>query len=237
MRASRARIGFDGPVTFSVRRAATAALALAALAPLAACSGGPEIHPGAAAVVDGDTITMASVDSLAAQLCTLEEPGLEQQGAVLPMGLLRSVAVESLVTDALLPLFADEVGIDMTAVRRGVRDQVEKVLADAPASLRDEARERLQMEGERRAVLDTIGGAAGGASPQAGALGAQVFAAWRADQEVTIDPRFGAVDLDALQWDGANGSLSIPADTAADPLDQDAVKALPADQSCGAPRG
>lgn len=222
-------------VSSSVRRVALAALALATLAPLAACSGGPDLHPGDAAVVDGHAIRLATVDDYADDFCSLEAPGLAQQGAVLPMALLRSVAVEALVSDELLPAFAKAAGIDLTDVRRGVRDEVRTSLAEVPADLKGAATKRFELEGARRAVLELAGRRGAASAEQATALGAQLFNAWRAKQDVTIDPRFGRVDLDRLQWDGANGSLSVPVDDAPGALDQKAAAALPADQRCGTP--
>ncbi|TCJ28613.1 hypothetical protein [Nocardioides jejuensis] len=220
-----------------VRRVALAALALAAVSATSACSGGPALHPGDAAVVDGHAIRLTTVDDLAADFCTLEEPGLAQQGAVLPMALLRSAAAETLVTDALLPAFAKEVGIDMATVRDGVRKEAAKQAATLPEDIRSVATARLELEGARQAVLQLVGQAGAQSPDQAVALGAQLFKAWRAKQHIDLDPRFGAVDLDALQWDGANGSLSVPADDAAAPLDQKAAAALPADQRCGSVAG
>jgi peptidyl-prolyl cis-trans isomerase SurA len=221
-------------VTHRVRRPLTAALSVAALLGtglLSACTGGPDLHPGDAAVVDGEAIRIDRVDALATDFCSLEEPGLTQQHAALPMALLRSVAVETLVTDALLPAFAKEAGVDFAAVRRDVRDEVEKAVAEAPAEIRDAATVRLELEGLRRAVLQVVGGQV--APPeQAAAAGAQVFAAWRADQDVETDPRFGAFDLDQLAWDGRDGSLGI-ATGDEEALDLEAAAALPADQRCG----
>ncbi|MDO7868807.1 hypothetical protein [Nocardioides jiangxiensis] len=215
-----------------VRRAALAAVALAVSA-TSACSGGPALHPGDAAVVDGHAIRLSAVDDLAADFCELEEPGLAQQGAVLPMALLRSAAVETLVTARLLPVFAKEAGIDMAKVRAGVRQEAAKTVATAPDEIRTVLSERLELEGTRQAVLQLVGRASAQSPQQAVALGAQVFKAWRAKHDVDIDPRFGTVDLDAVTWNGANGSLSVPADDAAAPLDQKAAAALPADQRCG----
>lgn len=221
-------------MTPSVRRVALAALALAA-APLTACAGGPEIHPGDAAVVGDESITIERVDAMAADLCALQEPGLAQQGAVLPMALLRSVAAETLVSDALLPAFAEEAGIDLAAVRNGVREELETSLAEVPADIRDEAEQQLAFEGARRAVLGIAGREGASSAEQATAQGAELFNTWRAEQDVEIDPRFGTVDLDRLAWDEGNGSLSVPADDAAGALDQEAAAKLPASQRCGAP--
>jgi hypothetical protein len=222
-------------VSSSVRRVALAALALVAVAPLAACSGGPDLHPGDAAVVDGHAIRLSAVDDFAHDFCALEEPGLAQQGAVLPMALLRSAAVEALVSDALLPAFAKAAHIDLPEVRRGVRGEVRTSLTDVPADLRSAATRRFELEGARQTVLQLAGAQGASSAQQASALGAQRFNAWREKQDVAIDPRFGKVDLDALQWDGANGSLSVPADNAPGVLDQKAAAALPADQRCGTP--
>lgn len=220
-------------MTPSVRRVALATLALATLT---ACSGGPSIHPGDAAMVEGESISIERVDALAEDYCTLEEPGLAQQGAVLPMALLRSIAVEALVTDALLPAFAEEAGIDLAEVRRGVRDEVAEALEGAPEDIADEAEARLHLEGARVAVLELVGREGAASREQAAAQGAAVFSAWREEQEVEIDPRFAAVDLDRIAaWGGANGSLSVPPDDVAEALDQKTAAALPAEQRCGAP--
>lgn len=221
-------------MTPSVRRVALAALALAA-APLTACTGGPGIHPGDAAVVGDQSISIERIDALAADICTLQEPGLAQQGAVLPMALLRSVAVETLVTDALLPAFAEEAGIDLAEVRRGVSEELETTLEELPAEIRDQAGQQIELEGTRRAVLGIAGREGAKSAEQATAQGAELFDSWRAGQDVEIDPRFGEVDLDRSAWDGANGSLSVPADDAAGALDQEAAAKLPASQRCGAP--
>lgn len=221
-----------------MRRTALAALALVAVAPLAACSGGPGgsgPHPGDAAVVEGQAIALSRADDFAKDFCALEEPGLAQQGAVLPMALLRSVAVEALVVDELLPEFAQEQGIDIEDVRRDVRAEVRKTLVDVPTELRVAATRRLELEGARRAVLQVAGSRGATSAEQALALGAERFNAWRAEQDVEVDPRFGRVDLDQLQWDGANGSLSVAADDAPAALDQKAAAALPAEQRCGTP--
>jgi hypothetical protein len=222
-------------VTPSARRAALAALALAATAPLAACSGGPEIHPGDAAVVDGEAISLERVDALAEDLCALEEPSLAQQGVALPMAFLRSIAVEALVTDALLPAFAEQVGIDLVEVRRGVRDQVKTSTAQAPPEIRDEAEQRLELDFARRTVLGVAGQQGAANADQAVAQGAELFARWRADQQVEIDPRFDAVDLDNFAWEGDTGSLSIAADDAVTGVDVEAAATLPAEQRCGDP--
>lgn len=222
-------------VSPSVRRAALVVTALVAVVPLAACSGGPDLHPGDAAVVNGHAIRISTVDAFADDFCALEKPGLAQQGAVLPMALLRSAAAESLVSDALLPAFAKEARIDLAEVHRGVRQQLRTSLVDVPADLQGAAQKRFQLEGERRAVLELAGRQGATSQQQAMAQGAQLFNAWRAQQHVTIDPRFGRVDLDALKWDGANGSLSVPAGKTSDALDQKAAAALPADQRCGTP--
>lgn len=215
-------------------RVAVAALALAAVAPLSACSGGPDLHPGSAAVVDGASISIEQVDALADDVCTLQEPLLAQQGGVLPMALLRGIAVETLVADALLPAFADEAGIELADVRSRVRDEVGARVDGYPAETRDAAAAFLELDETRRTVLLLAGGAQAASPEQAVAAGAERFAAWRAEQDVVVDPRFGTVDLDRQVWDQANGSVSVKAEES-DALDQKAAAALPAGQRCGTP--
>ena len=220
------------------RRAGAALLLLLAIPALGGCTDGSELHPGDAAVVAGERISLDKVDDLALATCALEERGLSQQGVVVPMSFVRSLAAETLVTDVLIEEFAKEHDVDLADVRSGVRGEAEKAIADLPDSQQASALDRLSLEGVRRSVLQIVGSTepGGKASPDAaGAAGRTAFAEFRKDADVVRDPRFGDVDLDTFQFSGASGSLSVAVDPSSDAMDQAAIAELPAGQRCGTP--
>ncbi len=188
-------------------------------------------------MVSGERISLTKVDDLAVVTCKLEESSLAQQGFAVPMSFVRSLAVETLVTDVLIEDFAKERGIDIEAVRRGVRGEADKVLADVPDSQKAAARDRLLLEGVRRAVLQFVGQESGAPTPEAAsAAGSAAFAEFRKGADLVRDPRFGDVNLDDFAaYRGASGSLSVAARPGPAAMDQTAVAALPAAQRCGTP--
>src|SRR5215212_4662651 len=92
----------------SMTRARAAVLIVAALT-LAACG---NIHPGAAAVVDDQTISMRTLNKTARAYCTLSLAGSQQQGATSPDNAeVRRQAVTTLVSLAVGRKLAKEHGI------------------------------------------------------------------------------------------------------------------------------
>jgi hypothetical protein len=82
--------------------------------------------------------------------------------------------------------------------------------------------------------------ASGKTSDEAGALqrGEEVFALWRKAADVSIDPRFGTVAGDTLDYAAPGGSLSVRVSAlarsaAAAQADKAYVASLPASQRCG----
>jgi hypothetical protein len=219
-------------------RTSAALLLLLAIPALAGCSTGSGLHPGDAAVVSGEQISLTKVDDLAVATCALEERGLAEQGVGVPMSFVRSLAVETLITDALLDEFAKEHDVDLAAVRRGVHGEAEQAIGDLPDSQKAAGLDRLAREGVRRAVLQMVGANEPGGSASedaAAAAGRAAFADFRKDADVVRDPRFGDVDLDTFAFSGATGSLSVATEKAGKAIDQAAVAKLPAAQRCGTP--
>ena len=92
--------------TRSFRRYAVAALSVAALAAVSGC--GSDMHPGQAAVVEGQRISMSDADSFADDFCELYRPVLKQQKAALAMSTVRALALDVLVRDELAHRYAEE---------------------------------------------------------------------------------------------------------------------------------
>ena len=108
-------------------RSRAAVLVLAGLT-LAACG---NVHPGAAAVVDGKTISMKSLDQAAKALCTLALAGPQAPQAI-PNADVRRQAVSTLVSLVVARKIAREEGItpkpSAYELTRAQEDQVAKKL-------------------------------------------------------------------------------------------------------------
>lgn len=239
-----------------VTRTPLAATALLATGLLAGCGAAPDLHPGEAAVVGDRAISMERVDTMAEELCTLSEPGLEAEGNALPMSLLRGQALAVLVRDALLWQFADDEDLDLDGLRAEARDvAAERAAADRasgnlPKGAVHAVREQYTLDATAGLVLDLIGKQDLGEDPDAPlsketvGRGYELFQEWREGVEVTRDPRFSDVDLEEGRVTPPAGSLSLlvgssPVETgyAADgSIDQEYVATLPPEQRCGTPK-
>ena len=91
----------------SLRTYAIAALAVGVLA--TGCSSA-DVHPGQAAVVEGNAISMKTANSFADDFCDLNKPSLQQNKLTFPMVTLRALSLNILVQDELLHRYADERG-------------------------------------------------------------------------------------------------------------------------------
>ena len=91
----------------SLRPYAVATLAVVALA--TGCSSA-DVHPGQAAVVEGNEISMRTANSFADDFCDLNKPSLQQNELSFPMVTLRALSLNILIQDELLHRYADERG-------------------------------------------------------------------------------------------------------------------------------
>jgi thiol-disulfide isomerase/thioredoxin len=127
-----------------VARSVTAAgLALVGLI-LSGC-GSLGIHPGSAAVIGDDTLTMDKIDSTTTLYCQAYLPQLQQGGQELPMHYLRQFVAASLAQRDLGQQLADQYAVQPTSQYQTHLDQVAQQFASAaPAA--------------KQAVLDVEGG-------------------------------------------------------------------------------
>ncbi len=213
-----------------VTRAAGAA-ALAGLL-LAGCSG--SISPGAAAVVDGTTVSMEEADRTAAVYCEVALFSSAQAGG----GTVDNADVRrQAVTELVSAIVADEV-----ARREGLRiprsayeftrAQREQVAQALPRADLDEVVRVLQ-DGQRTfAIAERLGERETGQTvTQQNAedvqqAGRAVLSEAIAAADVHIDPRFG-LGSDGQQV-ADTGSLSVSSDV----LNEDAPRTAPATQRC-----
>jgi hypothetical protein len=224
------------------------AVAAAALLTMTGCGAdlGPEFRPGAAAVAGDTTISMSDVDAFADDYCSLFHLAIEQRGGQgVPMGQIRTFAVNSMLEDELVRQFAEEKGIEPD--RAAFREQTANLAAEAeqigiPAkdvATYETLREREVFAGQvkleaGRQALEATGAAV---TPQAAAeRGAVVYAEWRDNADFTIDPRFGRLDAEFGYVPGSQ-YLSVPVSELARGAyapapDPAYVATLPASQVC-----
>jgi len=217
---------------------------------LSGCTGAPAFHPGDAAVVEGQHISLDTVDGLARDLCSLDVDSLNRAGQAYPMSGLRAIVLQSLVDDVLVQKFARDLGLDVVRLRKTADQVVDQMEFGENGRLRAVA-----MAWKRRAVFrDLVLYGAGlvrlgnGAPEDAARLqGATAFRLWRAEAApVDRDPRFIEVDLDAESLKPGSGSLSVDLTrlVPVPPAEDDEpgrqkyaayLAKLPADQRCGTP--
>lgn len=215
-----------------------AGLALASTVLLTGCNDVPAFNPGVAAQVGDDTITMSTVDDVAAAYCGAAEQQLQEDQA-LPQHYLRGQVAGSLALRSAAEQFAAEHGVTADPSYDRAVTQAEQSLADLDAAQRqaiiDVQGASVYVTAVETAVGASLGG--GGGDKAKLAAGQQAFQDWLADQDVRIDPLFG-VSIDGGTSERADTSLSFAlSDTAtkadADQPDTEYAGALPENQRCG----
>jgi hypothetical protein len=201
------------------------------------------LHPGAAAVVDGATITDAQVDDAAAALCSANITGAKAQGQPAPdlasRG-ARQAALQLLVDTELSHQFGEQKGVNPPSSQVSAALQQNKQTLDLlPADHKPAFEALLRSYAEGQLILIDVGRQAL-ADPKAddnAALseGTKLRNKWAKSVAVEVDPRYGTYDQGTLT--PASGSLSIPVSqraTAGANADPAAgwVAGLPMSQKC-----
>lgn len=213
-----------------ITRARTRAVVLAAAAlSLAACS---NVHPGAAAVVDGQSISMDTLDRTATAYCALTADAARQQGistvsnadvrrqaivGLVSLRVARDLASSAVVsvrptsyelTSAQRGQLARAFpGSDLGELTRAIEDSQE-VSAIAVALAEKQANQQATSENEA----------------QFAELGQRAILAGFADRDVSFAPRFG-LDPEGQQR-AATGSISVTPVAVDDPVDEELPAAL-----------
>jgi peptidyl-prolyl cis-trans isomerase SurA len=220
-----------------VTRTRLIALASASLLLLTGC-GSVDLHPGVAAQVGDDTISMSQVDDVTRSYCSAAESQL-QAGQVLAQRYLRGQVAGALALRAAVDQFADEQDVTPTEDYQKAVDQAKAspTLAGLPA---DQAQALIDVQGIPiyvQAVEKAVGEKQGAADDAATKAGQEAFLGWLDDQDIELDPRLG-VSIEKGTTTGADTSLSYALGetaTKADADDPDTTYAatLPDSQRCG----
>jgi len=212
-------------------RARAAVLVLAGLT-LAACG---NVHPGAAAVVDDQTISMKTLDKTAEAYCTLTLASAKSQGATVPGNAdVRRQTVTTLVSLVVARKLAKQEDVTPKPTEYELttqqEDQISKAFPDDDA---DELKKLIEKGQELSAISVALGEKSTGqartadnVSQLAAAGQAEITKAFKAN-DVEFSPRFGLSDTTAKTV-ADTGSLSVaPSD-----LGDDKPDALPKAQRC-----
>jgi peptidyl-prolyl cis-trans isomerase SurA len=205
---------------------------------------GTDFHPGVAAQVGDDTISVSRVNSVVSGYCSALEDQLAAQQQVLPLRYLRGGVAGELALVAAARQFADEKGVEPATSYDDKVAQLRSAVSDLPEDQQDAVIEvessSAYVAGVEQAVGEQLLAGQGDTAPQpadAVKAGTKEFTAWLADQDVSIDPQFG-VSIETGQAVPTDTSVSFPlGDTAqqgeAASPDPSYAAGLPGSLRCG----
>jgi hypothetical protein len=213
-------------------RARAVVLAVAGLS-LAACG---NVHPGSAAVVDGTTISMKTVDETAQAYCMLTLNAAQQQGAPeqpVSNADIRRQAVVVLATSVVAEDLAKREDLAIRPSAWTVTDNMRAELAKAfPKANIDELAKAIEEDQKVSVIALALAAKRTGQTPseanqqQLLQLGRDEIAKELAKQDVSFAPRFGLSPSGQVRSD--TGSISVaPVDLEATPAEE-----LPDTQRC-----
>lgn len=205
---------------------------------------GTGFHPGVAAEVGDETISVSKVNQIASDYCIAIESQLADNKQVLPQRYLRGGIAGQLALVSAAEQLAAEYDVEP-----GLQyDQKVAELQSGTAELSEGEQEAVieiesssaYVTGIQEAIGEKLLRAKGAADPtidQARASGQKAFNAWLADHDVSIDPQFGVSIKDGRAVP-TDTSLSVAVgDTAkkgqADSPDQEYAASLPDSHRCG----
>lgn len=232
------------------RSPAFVALVVAGLL-LTGCGSSLGIHPGSAAVIGGQTLSMSKIDDTTTLYCQayVAQSQTSQQGASgpIPMGAFRSYVASSLAQRLLGQELADRYAVQPASGYQTAVSQYQQALASAPADQRDAvvqvAASAAYLQNVQVAIGQQLTGNEGQSKPDLKAAlqrGEVATEEWLNDHDVSIDPVFGvAVDGGKFtaQRDQTSYPLSPLASAGAQPVGQQGppdsyISALPPSQLC-----
>lgn len=231
----------------STRRSATTWCTLVAgsLAASLLTGCGADIHPGSAAVVNGEAISQNTVDDLVLAACDYSKAVRLEQGGAEPsqsMASLRSALAGALIQFRITDLAASELGVSVSEAKISEvtsggtmppgLDSESRELLDG--YFYDAARAQLQQAAVGAHLADPEVTTADNVSPDNVTAATDYLNKYAARQDVSVDPSYGS-------WNGSelvsgSGSLSDPVSTtpaAVAGAQADAVADLPPSQVCG----
>jgi hypothetical protein len=219
---------------------------------LSGCGTSVGIHPGAAANIGGETVSMSTIDDTAKSFCKayVKQSQTQQQASgPLPMGTFRSYVASSLAQRALGRELADAYDVQPAGDYDRQVAQYQAALASSPASEREAvvqvAAAQAYLQNVQVAIGQRLTGNTGTSNSDVKAQlqrGEVATQDWLNDHEVSIDPVFG-IDVDGGKFttghrDQTSYALSalarggVEAGSSANGPPSSYTSALPASQTC-----
>lgn len=205
---------------------------------------GTSFHPGVAAQVGDETISVSTVDSVASDYCSAIEPQLSSQKQVVPRHYLRDGIAGRLTLLAAAHQLAADYGVDAgpqydqkVAELQGAVDALPEGQQQAVIEIEAST---AYIGGVQQAVGEKVlaaQGTTGASSQDAAKAGQAAFAKWFDQNDVTIDPQFG-IGIKDGQTVKTDTSISFPVGDAAKQgeaatPDQSYAASLPDAHRCG----
>ena len=220
------------------RRVKLAAVAAGAMTVLAGCG----LHPGAAAVVEAETISHEEVDDVALAVCSANLASSEltgQPAQSLPTRGAREVAMQILLETELSQQFGEHEGVEANPQQVSqALAQNENALAVIPQDRREDFKDALRGYAEGQLMLIEVGKESLGAEvsdDEAVTEGIRLRNEYVETLDVEVDPRYGRFEGGAFKRGGTSLSVAASdravAGERAQPGDA-FVTGLPASQLC-----
>jgi len=197
------------------------------------------LHPGAAAVVGDQTISMSKVDQVAGDYCHAITKQLQGDSQIVPLNFFRGGVAGTLALRSAAEQVAAEYGVEPESVYDHKLTDLQKATVNVPDEYKDAV---IEVE-STSAYVEGVEAAVGAAKdPTLGYIesqkaGQSIFDDWLAQHDVTFDPSLG-VTLQKGNIARKDDSLSYAVGTAAknggaaNP-DHQYAAALPSGHRCG----
>jgi hypothetical protein len=216
---------------------------------LAGCGSSIGIHPGSAAVIGADSVSMDKIDSTSTLYCkayvaSQQQQSAQQQTGPVPMGLFRSYVAGSLAKRLLGEQIADQYAVQPASGYQSQVSQLRSALASAPSDQLDAVIDVAAADAYLQNVQVAVGQKLTGNEGQSNAdlkaalqRGQVATQDWLNDHDAFIDPVF-ALSVDGGKFSRRQDQTSYALSTFAaqgskDQPDPDYISALPAAQRCG----
>jgi len=188
---------------------------------LSGCGASTGIHPGSAAVIGDETLSMSKIDTTTTRYCEAYEPQISQQSQRVPMRYLRQFVAANLSQRLLGEQLAQAYDVQPGTAYTQQVDQVEQSFASAPSRLRDAVVDVEAGSTYLTAVQTAIGekllaeSGTPAADAKAAAQRGQVATEdWLKTHAIDIDPVFG-IAADGGRFQAAPDQTSYPLSTLA----------------------
>lgn len=215
---------------------------------LTGCGSSLGIHPGSAAVIGTDTLSMDKIDSTTTLYCqayvTSSQQSSQQQSGPAPMGLFRSYVAGSLSKRLLGQQLADQYDVQPASGYQAQVSQLQSALASVPADQRDAVIDVAASDAYLQNVQVAVGQQLTGNEGQSNAdlkaalaRGQVATQDWLDHHEAVVDPVF-SIAVDGGKFTRELNQTSYPLSAFASQgaqatPDASYVSALPAAQRCG----